>query len=73
MYYGGTCTYLRTYMHGTIGLRFVSRSIDNRDYVTSLYYLWSQQVKTITVCQAFIMNSDGRGSQTSQKKRASGC
>ena len=33
------------------------------------------EVKTITVtiCQAFIMNSDERGSQTSQKKRASGC
>ena len=31
------------------------------------------EVKTSTVCQAFIMNSDERGSQTSQKKRASGC
>ena len=31
------------------------------------------EVKTITVCQAFIMNSDERGSQTSQKTRASGC
>ena len=30
------------------------------------------EVKTITVCQAFIMNSDGRGSQTSQKNRPSG-
>ena len=30
------------------------------------------EVKTITEYQAFIMNSDERGSQTSQKKRASG-
>ena len=28
----------------------------------------SQHEVTITVCQAFIKNSDGRGSQTSQKK-----
>ena len=44
------------------GLWFVSRSCQH-------------EVKTITVtvCQAFIMNSDERGSQTSQKKRASGC
>ena len=38
-------------------------------------YQSQHEVKTITVtvCQAFIMNSDERGSQTSQKKRASGC
>ena len=40
----------------TFGLRFVSRSM---------------KVKTITEYQAFIMNSEERGSQTSQKKRAS--
>ena len=53
--------YVYIIMHGAFGLRFVSRSMD--------------EVKTITVtvCQAFIMNSDERGSQTSQKKRASGC
>ena len=28
---------------------------------------------SMIVCQAFIMNSDERGSQASQKKRASGC
>ena len=36
-------------------------------------YTSAVRLITVTVCQAFIMNSDERGSQTSQKKRASGC
>ena len=43
------------------------------DYNTICQSESQHEVQTITVCQAFIMNSDGRGSQTSQKKRASGC
>ena len=52
---------IRIHMHGAFGLYTVCQSL--------------HEVKTITVtvCQAFIMNSDERGSQTSQKKRASGC
>ena len=43
------------------------------------WYIWAavcqsqHEVKAITVCQAFIMNLDEKGSQTSQNKRASGC
>ena len=52
--------YVYIIMHGAFGLWFISHQ---------------HEVKTITVtvCQALIMNSDERGSQTSQKKRASGC
>ena len=46
---------IRIHMHGAFGLRFIQLQHEVKTF-------------TVTVCQAFIMNSDERGSQTSQKK-----
>ena len=72
-----TCIYLYVCIHVPIRIHIiiymVHLGIDIVIWATVCQSLHEVKTITVTVCQAFIMNSDERGSQTSQKKRASGC